>query len=62
MPNRNDVDIADLIAAVARQYRKRVREPELRPNDVRLEIVRKLDLIRQSIKGLMKFKQKELFK
>lgn len=53
----NDEEIANLIAALAEQYRKQVGDKEIPANDVRLEIVRKLALIADSIKGLMKSRQ-----
>jgi len=56
----NDEEIANLIAALAEQYRKQVGDREIAANDVRLEIVRKLMLIADSIKGLMKSKSRQL--
>jgi hypothetical protein len=53
----NDEAIANLIGALAEQYRKQVNDQEFPANDVRLEIVRKLILIADSIKGLMKSRQ-----
>jgi hypothetical protein len=55
-----DEEIANLIAALAEQYRKQVGDREVPANDVRLEIVRKLMLIADSIKGLMKSKSRQL--
>lgn len=52
-----DEAIANLIGALAEQYRKQVNDREFPENDVRLEIVRKLILIADSIKGLMKSRQ-----
>lgn len=56
----NDEEIASLIGALAEQYRKQVDDQEIPTNDVRLEIVRKLMLISDSIKGLMKSKSRQL--
>ena len=53
----NDEVIANLIGALAEQYRKQLSDREIAVNDVRLEIVRKLMLIADSIKGLMKSRQ-----
>jgi hypothetical protein len=53
----NDEDIANLIGALAEQYRKQLGDQAIPANDVRLEIVRKLTLIADSIKGLMKSRQ-----
>jgi hypothetical protein len=52
-----DEEIANLIVALAEQYRKQVVGQEFPANDVRLEIVRKLMLVADSIKGLMKSRQ-----
>ncbi len=54
---QSDEAIADLLAAVAEQYRLRMRTEAPDANDIRFEIIRKLELIRQSIKGLMKHRQ-----
>lgn len=55
-----DEEIAGLIGALAEQYRKQVDDQEIPTNDVRLETVRKLMLIADSIKGLMKSKSRQL--
>ncbi|MBW2369154.1 MAG: hypothetical protein JRH15_14875 [Deltaproteobacteria bacterium] len=57
---KNDADIAALIEAVARQYKKEIDNDTVRRNDVRLDIVRKLTLISDAIKGLMKPSQMAL--
>ena len=54
---KDDNAIADLMATVAAQYRKQISDPTLHANQTRLEIIRRLDLIKQSIKGLMKYEQ-----
>jgi len=56
----NDRSIADLMSAVAGQYRRRIEDPTLTKNTTRLETIRKLKLIIQSIKGLMKHEQETL--
>mgnify|MGYP001816361286 FL=1 len=57
---QDDHAIADLLSTLARQYRKQIADQTLPKNKTRLEIIRRLDLIAQSIKGLMKYKQKGL--
>jgi hypothetical protein len=57
---QDDLAIADLLSAVAGQYRKRIADDTLPPNQTRLEIVRRLELITQSIKGLMTYEQDPL--
>ena len=52
-----DEEIANLIGALAEQYRKEISSGEVPTNDVRLETFRKLMLIADSIKGLMKSRQ-----
>ena len=56
----DDQAIADLLIAVARQYQKRIADDTSSKNNTRLETVRRLELIVQSIKGLMKPQQKSL--
>jgi hypothetical protein len=56
----NDEALANLIGALAEQYRKQVQEQETPKNDVRLEVIRKLILIADSIKGLMKPRQLDM--
>ena len=53
----DDEAIANLIGALSEQYRKQVGDREIQVNEVRLETVRKLMLIADSIKGLMKSRQ-----
>ena len=57
---QDDHAIADLLSTVARQYRKHIAEDTLHKNKARLEIIRRLELIVQSIKGLMKYDQARL--
>ena len=56
----NDEALASLMAALADQYRKQISEQEIPKNDVRLDVVRKLTLIADSIKGLMKPRQRDM--
>ncbi|BBO75157.1 hypothetical protein DSCW_25740 [Desulfosarcina widdelii] len=56
----DDRSIADLLTAVAGQYRRRIDDPTLPQNTTRLETIRRLELIVQSIKGLMKHQQETL--
>ena len=56
----DDRSIADLLATVAGQYRKQIADDTLPKNKTRLEIIRRLELISQSIKGLMKHEQDAL--
>ncbi len=53
----NEEALAGLIEAVAVQYRKQIADPELTKNEVRIEILRKLKLISDAIKGLMRATQ-----
>ena len=53
----DDQSIADLLLTVARQYHKQIADGTLAKNKTRLEIIRRLELISQSIKGLMKYEQ-----
>jgi hypothetical protein len=55
-----DEEIANLIGALAEQYRKQLGDQQVPTNDVRMEIVRKLMLISDSVKGLMKTKSQQL--
>jgi hypothetical protein len=59
-PMEDDRSIADLLATVAMQYRKQITDDTLPKNKTRLEILRRLELISQSIKGLMKYEQDAL--
>ena len=56
----DDRSIADLLATVAGQYRKQITDETLPANQTRLETIRRLELIVQSIKGLMKHEQETL--
>jgi len=57
---QDDHAIADLLSTLARQYRKQIADQSLPRNQTRLEIIRKLELIAQSIKGLMKHHQHKI--
>jgi hypothetical protein len=53
----DDRSIAELMLLIAWQYRKRITDTGTPRNKTRLEVIRKLELITQSIKGLMKHEQ-----
>lgn len=57
---QEDHAIADLLSTLARQYRDQIADQTLQKNQTRLEIIRKLELIAQSIKGLMTHPQKKI--
>ncbi len=57
---QDDHAIADLLSTIARQYRRQIADDTLSKNTTRLEIIRRLALITQSIKGLMTYEQKGL--
>jgi len=57
---QSDEAIADLLTAVAKQYRAQIRADTEDVTATRLEVVRKLDLIRQSVRGLMKPRQQKI--
>lgn len=57
---QDDHSIADLLSTLARQYHSQIADETLSINKTRLEIIRRLELISQSIKGLMKYEQKGL--
>jgi undecaprenyl pyrophosphate synthase len=56
----NDEALASLMGVLAEQYRKQIEEQAVPKNNVRLDVVRKLNLIADSIKGLMKPRQREI--
>jgi hypothetical protein len=56
-PLEDDEAIATLINALAEQYRKQMDDPLMPISEVRLEIIRKLALVADAIKGLMKSRQ-----
>jgi hypothetical protein len=56
----DDQVIADLLATVARQYHQQIVDDTRPKNKTRLEIIRRLELITHSIKGLMKPEQDTL--
>lgn len=55
---QDDNAIADLLAIVATQYRKQITENARAKNKIRLDIIRRLELVSQSIKDLMKYDPK----
>ena len=54
---QDDHAIADLMSTLAGQYRKQIADDTLSKNKTRLEMIRKIELISQSIKGLIIYKQ-----
>ena len=56
----NDEALASLMGALAEQYRRQIEAQAVPKNDVRLDVIRKLNLIADSIKGLMKPRQREM--
>ena len=57
---QEDHAIADLLSTLARQYRDQIEDQTLPQNKTRLEIIRRLELIAQSIRGLMKHHQEKI--
>ena len=53
----NEEALAGLIEAVAVRYRKQLSEPTRSKSEVRIDIIRKLKLISDAIKGLMRARQ-----
>ena len=58
---KDDHAIADLLSTVAGNNRDYISDETLPKNKTRLEIIRRLELIAQSIKGLMKYEQEGLY-
>jgi len=56
----DDYAIADLLSTLADQYRRQITGRTRADNRIRLEMVRRLALISQSIKGLMTSDQTEI--
>jgi hypothetical protein len=56
----DDSAIAELLTTVALQYSKQIADDTLPRNKTRLEIIRRLELISQSIRGLMRYDQEAL--
>ena len=57
---RDDTDIADLLSALADRYRRQIAAATLPRNQTRLDVLRRLELITESIRGLMKYDQDAL--
>ena len=57
---QDDHAIADLLSTVAGQYRRQIADNTLPKNKTRLEIIRRLELIAQSIKELMRHHQEKI--
>ena len=56
----DDRSIADLLTTVAGQYRKQIADDTLPINQTRMQTIRRLELVVESIKGLMKYEQGRL--
>lgn len=56
----DDRSIADLLSTVASRYKRQLLDPDVPINRTRLETIRKLELIAESIRGLMKYDQEAL--
>ena len=56
----DDQSLANLMSVIARYYETQIKNPDIPKNKTRLEIIRRLELISQSIKGLMKHEQNTL--
>lgn len=56
----DDYTISDLLSTLADHYRRQITGSTPADNRIRLEMVRRLALISQSIKGLMKSDQNEI--
>lgn len=56
----DDQSIAELLTMIARHYQAQINDPDTPNNKTRLEVIRKLELTIQSIRGLMKHQQESL--
>ena len=54
---QDDQSIAQLLSMIARHYQTQITDPDISTNKTRLDVLRKLELISQSIRGLMKHEQ-----
>lgn len=57
-----DEAIIELLTATAKHYRQEIADPSADPNQLRMEIVRRLELISHTLKGLLKGHQSTLFR
>ena len=58
----DDDAIIELMTATAKHYRQELGEEACDPHQLRMEILRRLELISHSLKGLMKGHQEPLFR
>jgi hypothetical protein len=58
----NDDVIIDLLTATAKHYRHELEEEACDPHRLRMEILRRLELISHSLKGLLQTRQPPLFR
>lgn len=56
----DDQSIANLLYLIARHYQAQILDAHIPKNKTRLEILRRLELVSQSIRGLMKPDQDRL--
>ena len=58
----DDGAIIDLLTATVKHYRQELDGPDADPPQLRMEILRRLELISHSLKGMLKGQQKPLFR
>jgi hypothetical protein len=58
----SDDAIIDLLTTTAKHYRQELEEEACDPRQLRMEILRRLELISHSLKGLLKGRQAPLFR
>jgi hypothetical protein len=58
----DDGAIIDLLTATVKHYHQELDEPNADPHKLRMEILRRLELISHSLKGMLKAHQDPLFR
>lgn len=58
----DDEAIIDLLTATAKHYRQELKDPSTDSNQLRMEILRRLELIAHTLKGRLKGHQSPLFR
>jgi hypothetical protein len=58
----SDEALIDLLAATTKHYRRELDGAQCDPHQLRMEILRRLELISHSLKGLMRGRQAPLFR
>ena len=61
-PELDDGAIIDLLTATVKHYRQELDEQDTDPHQLRMEILRRLELISHSLKGMLKGHQEPLFR